>query len=413
MRTESEPRKAAWSNDGCDSAPIDDHESCWQAGCKTVYRRVPRRSRDLEELIAGSSKVAPAKERMWDILPTGYDSQGNEVSFQVFLNLHLPEDCPHSPQELERCTRNDYKGVCDPDESDWACRLYEEYEEWYKKEVPVANQKVTHGAHEPGFSKIAEHIAGPNCVASTCTHAYSGYQLSFEEMKACTTIQCLGPKSSEFMVDIETVWKPTPEDEDFERTGNYCLSGLGDRPGATEESTPCYPERHGKNDPCPGYEDFSESVLPFHPYCLEVYKRVSLLHHGDIGIDALADKFNRGTLKAPIHPAVWSGRDQWWYHKDGSEFLVANPVHIPALREIVERAMQTEANMDLTDHFANISIASPATGRDIFSKLPQELRDSVLDHLPSTDIANLRHASYSFHHLTNSLWHRLVREDMP
>lgn len=412
MRTESEPRKAAWTNDGCDSAPIHDHDSCWQVGCKTAYRRRPRRARNGEEPIAGPSASAPVKEQMWDILPPGHDLQGNELTFKAFLNVHYPEGCPYGPEDLERCKRN--PDVIEGDFERTAFRLQDECEEWYTEQESIAEQeRLSREAPEPGFSKIAEHIAGPNCVASRYVHAYSGYRVSFEEMKACTTVQCLGPKDSDYMVDLDRGWKPLPDDEDFERTSNYCLSGLGDRPGPNESSTPCYPDRHARDDLVPGFQDFSWGNLPFHPYCLEVYKRVSLLHQGDVGIEGLAEKFSRGVLKAPMHPAVWSAQDQWWDHENGSEFLVANPVHIPALRDILEHAMQTESDVDLTEHFSNMSVASPATERDTFNKLPQELRDSILDHLPSEDIANLRLASSSFHRLTNSLWHRLVREDMP
>jgi hypothetical protein len=50
---------------------------------------------------------------------------------------------------------------------------------------------------------------------------------------------------------------------------------------------------------------------------------------------------------------------------------------------------------------------------DLFGKLPEELRDMVLAPLSSADIANLRLASRSFRHLPFTLWHDLIKKEMP
>jgi hypothetical protein len=55
----------------------------------------------------------------------------------------------------------------------------------------------------------------------------------------------------------------------------------------------------------------------------------------------------------------------------------------------------------------------PATPRDSFDRLPKELRDMVIEHLGSKDIASLRVASRSFRHLPYTLWHRLIKKEMP
>jgi len=425
MRTESEPQSAAWNYSEYVSAPMDHDHSCWEAGCKTAVRRTPRRrrrARPQEEPTAGPSEAAPTKEPMWDIMFAGYDSHGSEVSFAKFLHSHLPEDYPHDPKDLEACIRTYGPVITTGDLEDQAMQLYEEYCEWYKKEVPIADQLESHTAQEPGSSVIEEHIAGPTCRAGLVAHAYSGYELSFEEMKACTTVQCLGPKTSEFMLGRgDQAWKSSRDDEDFERTTDYCLSGLGDRPGSIEEPAPCYPSRHGAKYIWPiSYVDFSRGSLPFHPYCLEVYKRVSLFHQGSIGITELAEKVNRrARWQAPMHPAVESAQDQWWDHERGSEFLVANPVHIPALRDILERATLTEDHSVPQNKLSNLNLTSTASpsrknkAKDPFATLPQELLDSIASHLPYTALTALRLATPSFQHLPNSLWHRLVRSDMP
>ena len=426
MRTETEPQSAAWNSARSyfgDSAPIDHDNSCKQLGCKSAIRRSPRDPHPGEEPAAGHSKTAPVNEPMWDIIPTGHDSQGNEISFAIYLLSHLPEDCPYVSRDLEACVRRTGPVNTTGDFQRTALRLFEEYEEWYKKEVPIEDQLDFHINQNLESFDYLEHISGPTCQASNVSQAYSGYQLSFEEMKACTTIQCLGPKTSEYMLGPHNIWKRSSDDEDFERTSDYCLSGLGDRPGSIDDVSSCYPIRHGADElhPAMSGDDFSWGSLPFHPYCLEIYKRVSFLYHGSIGITELAGKVNRGEQWwNPMHPAVKSAQDESWFHQPGSEFLVANPVHIPALRGILQRATQKSDNDSITRHnLSNLSITSTddpshkSKGKDIFSTLPQETLDDIASHLPHDDIIALRHATPSFNHLQNSLWHRLVRESMP
>ena len=163
------------------------------------------------------------------------------------------------------------------------------------------------------------------------------------------------------------------------------------------------------------YGGFDDGDLPFHPYCFEVYKRASLFFKGRLDIDGLAEWFDRdGPQEIPHHPAVSSGCCQWWIHNHGDEFLVANPVHIPALRDIIERAKRTDPDFNTKNcAFEVDAAATPKHERDLFGRLPKELHDMILQPLGSKDIANLRQASSSFRRLPISLWHRLTREEMP
>lgn len=84
-----------------------------------------------------------------------------------------------------------------------------------------------------------EHIAGPDCGN---TGGYNGHRISVEEMKGCTTSQCLIPKALTGFQDwqepdgtpltaargTEDVSDPRdmPVDEPFEIEGAYFLSGL-------------------------------------------------------------------------------------------------------------------------------------------------------------------------------------------
>jgi hypothetical protein len=416
MRTEHEPPSAAWAFDTCTGAPEDLDSGCLQFGCKTFRRRErsPLRVQSDKPVSAAMEDVF-GDERMWDVIPSGYDSQGNEVSLTVFLNKS--EDCNGRAEKYEKQIRtgDEYAGSSFSWETgetrQTATQLLQDYLAWYRSEVPESAQKPAEREDVSGSTTYDEHIAGPNCIAAAS--AYSGHQLSYEEMKACTTIQCLGPKMSEYIAPEG--WAPSPDDEDFEHTSGYCLSGLGDRPGASEGDAPCYPIRNGADDLWPGeYGGFINGNLPFHPYCFEVYKRASLFHKGKVDIDTLAEKFDRDeTEHVSQHPAVSRAADQWWDHIHGDEFLVANPVHIPALRAIIERARRTEPDFSARNCAFEIDATTPERERDLFGRLPEELRDMVLQSLGSKDIANLRQASSSFRRLPISLWYRLVREEMP
>lgn len=309
--------------------------------------------------------------------------------------LSQSKDCVGRVEELEEQIRTEYiQSSPFPPREVGAVKktpeqLYHEYKPWYKSRVPEGEQKPADQKDDPGFVTYEEHIAGPNCIADN--HSYSAYQLSYEGMKACTTIQCLGPKGSEFMTSED--WTPLSDDEEFERTTEYCLSGLGDRPGATESDTRCYPQRHGAEDLMPGeFGGFSDGDLPFHPYCFGVYKRVSLFHKCRVDIDGLADWFDReGAEDIPHHPAVDCGRNQWWIHHHGDEFLVANPVHIPALRDVLERARRTDPDSNVNNCALEIDAATTSEReRDLFGRLPEELRDMIIQPLNSKHIANLR-----------------------
>jgi hypothetical protein len=53
---------------------------------------------------------------------------------------------------------------------------------------------------------LGEHIAGPNCEN---TQGYNGNNISAEEMRTCTTIQCLAERQWQWPPE----WKPEPDDE--------------------------------------------------------------------------------------------------------------------------------------------------------------------------------------------------------
>ena len=112
-------------------------------------------------------------------------------------------------------------------------------------DINLSGKKVSSGMSVPirkidwqaQGDALGEHIAGPNCED---TQSYNGNHISAEEMRTCTTVQCLVEKRSQ-MRDWLPEWESEPNDEEFETESNHFLSGLGDRIGSWEDDGFCSP----------------------------------------------------------------------------------------------------------------------------------------------------------------------------
>jgi hypothetical protein len=229
---------------------------------------------------------------------------------------------------------------------------------------------------------MIEHIAGVDCNHG---HGFNGNVISAEEMRLCNTAQYIVKDNRELDQS------PESDDEDFEREGKYFLSGLADRTSSPEGDCSVYPQRHG----------LSKDMW------LEIYQRASALCLGGSELNhvpAFADWWNADGMHnpPPYHKAVLACGGQWFEYNDGSEFIAANPLQIPALTGILEAARRPQ-DFNAKDN----------SDYDIFGKLPNELRDMVLSSLGSKDIANLRSASRTFRHLPITLWRELIEKEMP
>jgi hypothetical protein len=261
-----------------------------------------------------------------------------------------------------------------------------------------------------------EHIAGPGCNNES---GYSGHEISAVEMRGCQTLQCLVRKPQGYIFDN------LPDDEEFETTGEFFLSGLSDyMPSRDMDSPRVTIARHGCDRPhaenCMwDSSEASDYAMPFHPACLEVYKRLSSLTIGKIDINLLTSWWSleaeyNNFHEFPRHPDVSSCSDQWWRHIKGTEYLVANPLYIPKLRNIFEAATDTAPNFSPRDGaFTILESTKGPSHTDPFHRLPVELRTEVLDHLSSKDIASLRLASRVFCQLPVSYFQTLLRHECP
>ena len=245
-----------------------------------------------------------------------------------------------------------------------------------------------------------EHLAGPRCNHAS---GYCGFNISAEEMKGCTTLQCLVRKTPE--------WTSEPDDQEFEQSGEYYLSGLsGQMPSRDIGGPTMTPPRHGAKDL---YPDVNESgvPIPFHPTCFEIFTRASRLHTSSIDLVGLTGwaELESDWLKDfsfPHHEAVKESSEQEWHHRPGYEWLAANPIVVPGLATILRLAVGGE----------NTSSKEDANGRpgseDPFSKLPREIADAILELVSPVDAAALRLAGLA-RFLAIENWYQELREEMP
>lgn len=245
-------------------------------------------------------------------------------------------------------------------------------------------------------------------------------------MRGCRVLQCLVRKGPD--------WTAASDDDDFEKTGDWFLSGLIDGMPAAETrfDNSARPARHGKasTNPQNVLEDFMDVYhvdIPFHPYCLEVYKRVSKLRNGEVDIPGLTGWYERESdwdlfHKFPRFGPTNSLQEQWWSHESGTEWVVANPLYLPPrFSKILQSAISADPDFspssgafDIPAPLATATTSSSASNKaDPFTLLPAELSLQILTHLPSSSIASLRLSSRAFRQLPQTLFHHLLRTEMP
>lgn len=258
-----------------------------------------------------------------------------------------------------------------------------------------------------------EHISGPECDQS---NAYNGHNISAEAMRGCRISQCLIRKPED--------WEPEPDDDEFEISGHFFLSGLSDFMPSRDMSSPeVFPERHGTDMPhadnCIWEVDEAENYcMPFHPTCFELFKRASLHRYGVVDIECLTQwwalEANYDDFHSfPRHPAVESAQGQSWVHCQGDEFLAANPCFVPGLEALLLSAQCLKGPGHADSGLIPTAVSTAANPTDPFSRLPGEIRMFILLQLGFKDIANLRLTSRNFLQLPKSLFYELALRDWP
>ncbi|KAL1602680.1 hypothetical protein SLS60_006098 [Paraconiothyrium brasiliense] len=240
---------------------------------------------------------------------------------------------------------------------------------------------------------------------------YSGKLITAEEMKGCNTAQCLLTKAH------LGIHEAAPDDQDFERGGQFCLSGLcghvRSRDCGGEEFVP---PRHGISDAIVDSWDLSDrdTAVPFHTACFDIFSRLSRKQFGYVNFEALGNWMfdsNEDVDLASSDRNVRESSEQWWAHRDGCEYLAANPLLIPRLGPILKAAIAEDDGFDPQNGAFDVPVLEG--NGDVFSSLPLELRLQTLSYLASSDIAHLRLASRTFRQLPILLWRDLLLREMP
>jgi hypothetical protein len=257
---------------------------------------------------------------------------------------------------------------------------------------------------------MRSHYAGPDCNEF---RGYNGHAISAEEMEYCNTMQFVVLYDKRFHDSYPDQW-PEPDDEEFERHGIYHLTGLGDRCSFWQDDCSVYPKRHDCYKVWPmNHGDSEDGDSPLHPYCLEIYRRVSTLRRGTTDMTDLAHWIERQIDERPDHRAVLRGTYGAWSHQPGDEFLAAYLLHIPGLSMLLNSARRPRGSFDARASPFGTESPTLEDSRDLFGRIPEELRAMIVAHLGSKDIASLRLASRSFRQLPYTLWHDLMKKEMP
>lgn len=105
---------------------------------------------------------------------------------------------------------------------------------------------------------------------------------------------------------------------------------------------------------------------------------------------------------------VWTNIWQRWDWIIGTEWLLANPVKIPNMQDLLSRCLRTESYSA-----AVFRESDRATMSDPFRELPPELKALIVQYLNRQSTANLRLASRSFGQLPQTYFRFLIKHEMP
>lgn len=167
--------------------------------------------------------------------------------------------------------------------------------------------------------------------------------------------------------------------------------------------------------------------MPFHLWCFDIYCRLTKREFNQLNLPGLmkwrnAEFSYEEFHKLPRVSDVTDAQKEFWVHTAGHEYLVANPLYIPKLPNILLSTIKEDENFSphngafdlsqVTERHA-MSVVPAQDSTDPFLSWPYDIRLMMVGFLGSRDIVSLRLASRVFRQLPVSLWYRLVREELP
>ncbi|KAJ5817444.1 Major facilitator superfamily domain general substrate transporter [Penicillium robsamsonii] len=260
---------------------------------------------------------------------------------------------------------------------------------------------------------------------------YSADAISPEEARGCRTAQFLVHKTTQ-----RDLWKADQLHEPWEINGDWSLSGICDGTPSRDSSDPTvWPARNGiqiveADNVKFSYQEGIEAddiAMPFHPWCFDIFCRQSKVQFQRVNAAGLMTwrnaEFEWDAFRSfPRAKEVRSAWDQWWAHETGSEYLVANPLYVPGLPELLLAAVKNEGSPSSSDSCHEIKSSQPVTNlpsashhspADFLSSLPSEIQLMIIGYLDSKDVISLGLTSRAFTQLPNCVWYGLVRKEMP
>ncbi|CEJ91441.1 hypothetical protein VHEMI07151 [[Torrubiella] hemipterigena] len=388
LRTSLEPVEAGWSRDGTGAILNECAPDC--TDCLTTTDNNKQIDvREFDEVLIIDDDATEEE----DYTPDDEDTLDDPIEYM-------------SEDELDRYLDDD--NMTDQDSHPTGSQ--EVYKEFLSGLTATDNNIVPF----PGHSNRAdvatdEHIAGGRCRV---TQGYNGNNISAQEMRGTCTMQFLVPKTAD--------WKSEDDDEDFEKDPSfpYHLSGLSDFVSlAGTQHGGGFPARHDVKD---GHATnllttethTSQHMIPFHPTCLEIYKRACLKRLGKVDMLGLVNWYRLEATKThfldnfPRTPEVENAREERWKHVSGDEWLAANPCFIPGLSSATERASSDSNDLE----FAPLDSVNET---DEFGKLSQEMRVEILRALDPNDTQSWHRSLQSFGKIHESYFREVILVDMP
>jgi hypothetical protein len=120
-------------------------------------------------------------------------------------------------------------------------------------------------------------------------------------------------------------------------------------------------------------------------------------------IDTYPSPYEIGQKVTSPHPEVLKARESWhlpWHHFPGGEWLVANPVEIPGISELLKSCLNVNSAP---------GIAQP---QSTLLSIPIELIEQILDFMNPADLNAVAKTCLKFYHLTQPRFRALLNNDM-
>ncbi|KAJ5371566.1 Major facilitator superfamily domain general substrate transporter [Penicillium concentricum] len=279
------------------------------------------------------------------------------------------------------------------------------------------------------FSAMMGKSQMPAGYFDSSTSGYAADAISREEARGCRTAQFLVHKPTP-----RNQWQPDQIHEPWEINGDWYLSGICDGTPSRDSRDPTvWTIRNGTQDLEADNVKYVEHLgpdeiaMPFHPWCFDIFCRQSKVQFQRVNVAGLMTWRNaefdyKAFGSFPRAKEVTSSRHQWWEHVPGSEYLVANPLYVPGLPEILLAAVKNEGSPSSHGSCYEIKSSQLVTNRpsashhsqvDFLSSLPSEVQLMIIGHLESSDVISLGLTSRAFTQLPDSVWYGLVRKEMP